>query len=141
MLCITNNSFKYQLLVYTQLNDQTVQFQIIQLSISLLFTLSLNVTHFYLTHRLDQNRCYHCWPVWTWERSQSLSPKFQYYWNLTIRLFSVISRTLVRQVLPLCRDAVGVFCSPSWLGRCEIGIVDVRETKILVTNLLINFAF
>ena len=33
------------------------------------------------------------------------------------QLFSVISRTLVGGVLPLCREAVGVFYSPSWLGK------------------------
>ena len=44
-------------------------------------------------------------------------PKLQHYWSLTIRLLSVISRTLVRKVLPLCWDAVGVFCSSSWLGQ------------------------
>ena len=32
-----------------------------------------------------------------------------------IRLFNVISKTFVGGVLPLCRDAVGVFYSPSWL--------------------------
>ena len=35
----------------------------------------------------------------------------------TIRLFSVISRTLVGGVLPLCREVVGVFYSPSLLGK------------------------
>ena len=53
------------------------------------------------------------WPIdrtlsgleWTWERWQwrgtPHSPKLQHYWNLTIRLFSVISRTLVEgRVLP-----------------------------------------
>ena len=30
------------------------------------------------------------------------SPKLKHYWILTIRLFSVISRTLVGEVLPLC---------------------------------------
>ena len=38
-------------------------------------------------------------PHWTWKRWQwrgtTYSPKFQYYRNLTIRLFRVISRTLV----------------------------------------------
>ena len=38
------------------------------------------------------------------------SPKLQHYWNLTIRLFSVICRILIRVV---CRDAVSVFYSPS----------------------------
>ena len=40
-------------------------------------------------------------------------PERQHYWNLTIRLFSVISRTLVQNPLPLYRGAVGVFYSPS----------------------------
>ena len=48
--------------------------------------------------------CYHSWPEWTWEqwqwRSTPHSPKLQHYWNLTIRLFSVISRTLVRGSYP-----------------------------------------
>ena len=37
-------------------------------------------------------------PEWTWEqwRGTPHSPKLQHCWNLTIRLFSVISRTLVR---------------------------------------------
>ena len=49
------------------------------------------------------------------------SPKLQHYWSLTIRLFSVISRTIVGGILLLCRDAVGVFYSPSWLGRPPFG--------------------
>ena len=44
-------------------------------------------------------RCYHPGSEWTLERWQwrgaPHSPKFQHRWNLTIRLFSVISRTLV----------------------------------------------
>ena len=44
-------------------------------------------------------RCYHSRPEWTWEqwqwRGTPHSQKLQHYWNLTIRLFSVISRTLV----------------------------------------------
>ena len=51
MLCITNNSIKYQSFVYIQLNDQTILFQIIQFSINHLFAQSLNVKQFYLTHR------------------------------------------------------------------------------------------
>ena len=38
--------------------------------------------------------------------------KLQHYWNLTIRLFSVICRTLIGGILPLCREAVSVFSSP-----------------------------
>ena len=33
------------------------------------------------------------------------------------RLFSVLSRTLIGGVLPLCRDAIGVIYSPNWLGN------------------------
>ena len=51
LLCITNNSFKHQSFVYTQLNDQTILFQTIQFSISHLFAHSLNVKQFYLIHR------------------------------------------------------------------------------------------
>ena len=39
--------------------------------------------------------------------------------GLTIRLFSVISRTLVWGVLTLCRNAVSVFQNPRWLGLIE----------------------
>ena len=50
---ISNNSIKHQSFVYTQLNDQTVLFQAIQFIISHLFTFSLNIKQFYLTHRYD----------------------------------------------------------------------------------------
>ena len=104
--------------VYKQLNVKTVLFQTIQFSISTQFssvwpidrTLSGATT-------LDQ---------WTWEQCQWRgilhSPKLQHYWNLTIRLFSVISRILIggRGVLPLCKEAVGVFYSPIQLGNPEL---------------------
>ena len=45
------------------------------------------------------------------------SPKLQHYWNLTIRLFGVISRTLIRRMLPLCRGAVVVFYCLSRLSK------------------------
>ena len=57
--------------------------------------------------------CYHSSSKWIWEQWQwkgtSHSPKLPYYWNLTVRLFSVISRILVRGVLPLqkCRLSFG----------------------------------
>ena len=56
------------------------------------------------------------WERWQW-MDTPYSPKLQHYWNLTIRLSCVISRTLIEVVLPLCRDAVGVFYSPSRLGN------------------------
>ena len=44
-------------------------------------------------------------------------PKLQHHWSLRIRLFIVITRILVEGVLPLCREAVGVFYSPNRLGQ------------------------
>ena len=67
------------------------------------------------------DRFYHSGSEWTgqWWQWKSIphSSKLQHYWNLTIRLFSVISRTLVAGVLPFCREAVGVFYSPSQLDN------------------------
>ena len=47
------------------------------------------------------------------------SSKVQHYWSLTIKLFSVISRTLIQRwnVLPLCREVVVILYSPSWLDH------------------------
>ena len=54
---------------------------------------------------------------WHW-RGAPHSPKPQHYWNLTIRLFSFCSMTLIGGGgLPLCRGAVSVFYSPSRLGK------------------------
>ena len=39
-----------------------------------------------------------------------------HYSILNVRLFSVMSGTLVGWVLPLCKDAVSLFCSPSQLS-------------------------
>ena len=95
LLCITDNSIKYQSFVCILLNDQTVLFHTIQVTISYFFVLSLNVEQFYLTYRQDLIRCYRSGPEWPWERWQWRgtlhSPKLQHYWSLTIRLFNVIS--------------------------------------------------
>ena len=56
--------------------------------------------------------CFYYQLEWTWERWQSSS---------IIKLFGVISRTLIGGVLALCRNAVGVFCSPSWLDHVPSG--------------------
>ena len=48
---ITNNSIRYQLFVYAQINDQTVLFLTIQFSMSHLFDHILNVKQFYLIHK------------------------------------------------------------------------------------------
>ena len=97
---ITNNSIKHQSFVYTQLNDQTDQF-----NTSHLFAHSLNVKYFYLTHTYNPIRCYYSKSEWTWEQWQCWgtrhSPKLQHYWSLkAIRLFSVITRTLIGRGYP-----------------------------------------
>ena len=44
---------------------------------------------------------------------------FPNFWSFTVRSFCVISNTLIKGgvVLPLCRDAVGVFYSLNRLGK------------------------
>ena len=55
-----------------------------------------------------------------WRRTLH-SPKFQHYWNLTIRLICVINRTLVvGAVLSLCKDSVGTFLQPLLTGPDSI---------------------
>ena len=94
--------------LFTQLNDLRIIFLTIQLSTSHFFAQSLNVKHFYLTHRQDPIRSYHSGSECTWEQWQRkgtpLSLKHQHCWSLTIRMFNVISRTLVGGSLtPLLR--------------------------------------
>ena len=55
------------------------------------------------------------------------SSKLLPYWNFTIRLFTVISRRHVVGVVPICKEAVGVFYSPSRLGKLRI-----RKTSDLI---------
>ena len=50
-----SNSIKHQSFGYTELNDQTILFLIVQFCISHLFAHSLNIKQFYLTHPI---RCY-----------------------------------------------------------------------------------
>ena len=107
-------------------------------------------------------RCYHSGPEWIWEwwqqRSTPHSPKLQHYWNFNIRLLSVISRILVAGVLPLCREAVGVYYSPSWrvnsdkepsqlciVGKwlslnCPTGQYNGRYTTSILWNGLFQFS-
>ena len=105
-------------MVYTQLNDKIVLFQAIQ------FNINAQLSSIWPIDR-KPIRCYHSGPEWTWEwwqwRGTLHSPKPQHYWNLTIRLFRVIFRILIgvcgEEVLPFCREAVGVFYSSSQLGK------------------------
>ena len=88
----------------TEFNCQkTFLFQTIQFSETVLIqTIQFSIaTQFSSIWPVDRTpiRCYHSGPEWTWEwwqwRDTPHSPKLQHYCNLTIRLFSVISRTLV----------------------------------------------
>ena len=118
LLCITNNSFKYQSFVYIQLNDQTVLFLTFQV---------FRCTHFqcktFLFDPLIGRYQVLQLPEWTWKRRQWKgtlhSPTLQHYWSLIIRLYNVIIRTIVQGVLLFFRDAVGVFYTSSWRG-CSI---------------------
>ena len=63
------------------------------------------------------------------------SPKLRHYWSLIIRLFIVISRTHVWEVLPLCRDSVGIFYSSSRLVHFT-RLVACPRLKYILTNFL-----
>ena len=65
-------------------------------------------------------------PEWTWEqwqwRGTPHSPKFQLYWNLAIRLFSIIyqdTRWGEGRSYPSAEMQLGVFYNPSWLVFTE----------------------
>ena len=122
LLWITNNSVKYQSFVYKHLNDQTVLFLAIKFSRAHLFALSLNVES----------------PIWPIDRTLSgaTTPGQSEPWSngnkegLHIPQSSYMTGTspsdclmpcpghslLWGGALPLCRDAVSVFYSPSKLG-------------------------
>ena len=99
ILSITINLNKHNSFVYTQLNDQTVLFQSIPFSIKHLFALDLNIKQLY--YRTLSGATI---PGQRGSRSNRGTPHFcklHRYWSFTIRLFSVISKTLVsRGVLP-----------------------------------------
>ena len=94
--------------VNTQLNVKTLLFQSNQFSISTL-----------VSSICDIERPYYVLPFRTRadlgamaKKGTPHSPKLQRYWNLTIRLFSIIFRTLIGGgVSSLCREAVGLFYS------------------------------
>ena len=100
--------------VYIYLNIKTVLFQTIQFSITTRFssikpidrTLSGVTTSDQSEPGSDCNKVVLRIPL-----------NLQHYWSFTIRLFSVISRTLVGVILSLGRDEVGVLCCPSQLGH------------------------
>ena len=80
------------------LNIKTVPVQVIQFSIS---------TQISSIWPIDRTLSGATSPKWIWKhwqwRGDPHFPKLQHYWNLTVRLFSVISRTLIGGVLPLTK--------------------------------------
>ena len=110
LLCITNNSIKDQSFIYTQLNVKTVLFLTIQFNISIQFS-SISPT--------DRTQLGATTPGQSGSGSDTIEgvrripQSSMNNRSLTSKLFCVISRTLIGGVLPLCRDAIGVFCSLS----------------------------
>ena len=100
---------KVQIFVYTQLKVKSVLFQTIQFSISTQISSIWPIDRTLLGVNYSE-------PEWTCEwwqwRGTAHSPNLQHYKNLIIKLYCVISRTIVGEVLRLCRDAVSVFCIP-----------------------------
>ena len=78
---------------------------------------------------------HHSGTEWTWEqwqwRSIQLSPKLQHYWNFTIWLFHVISRTHV------CKETDGEFYCPSRQGNKMLSITlnEYRAKKNRISEL------
>ena len=88
--------------------------------------------YFSLTHRQDPISCYHSGPEWTWERWQWRatlhSSKLQHHWNLTIRLFSVISRnTRMWGSYSSAKVQSVYFYSPSRVGNPIVRILTIRQ--------------
>ena len=95
------NGFTYLYLIQITINDQSfvyTQFNVFQV---LLFNTNNLIKHqsFVYTQMITH------------------SPNLKHYWSLIIRLFSVISRTLIGGTLPLWKDAVDVCYSPNQLGQ------------------------
>ena len=100
---ISNNPIKRKY----SFNVKTVLFQAIQFSINMQFQYKIvlfqanqfSISMLFSLWPIDRTLCFHFGLEWTWERCQwrgvPHSLKLQHSWNLTIRLFSVIFRTLV----------------------------------------------
>ena len=110
VLCHINHCYLFNAKYFLYINDQIVLFQTIQFSTS---TVSMSKTVLFQIIQFSISTYFSfIWPIdrissgattpgqeRTWEqwqrRGTPYSPKFQYYWNLTIRLFSILSRTLI----------------------------------------------
>ena len=66
------------------------------------------------------------------------SSKLRQYWSFTIRMFSVISRSLVGIVFLLSRDALSVFCCPSWVAHWTLigGVLPLCRDPVGIFPLL-----
>ena len=113
------NLIRIQSFVNTLLKDQTVLFQTIQFSV-IFVCVQFKCKIVLLSPKIGPDQVL---PIRIRMvlgamaiRGNLHSPKLHHYWGLNIRLSSVINRTLIGGVLPLGRDAVGVFFSPSGLG-------------------------
>ena len=114
MLYFTYNSIKHQSFVYTQLNDLTGLFHRIPFRIS---------TQFSFISPVDKTLSGSTTPGKSGPGSNANNRwTIKGYWKLTIRLFSVISRTLVRGLSPTYIDAVGVFYSQFGPQRHSLGV-------------------
>ena len=102
----TNNSIN---IIYTQFNDQTVLFQIIQSSISHLFVLILNIKHFYLTHRWWG---YQVLPLWARVDQRTIVMKGYSINRASLSDCLSFSGHSCSGVLTLCIEAVSVFYNP-----------------------------
>ena len=90
---ILKNQFSLSIVfVYTQLNVKTILFQTIQFNISKQFSSIWPIDR--ILSGATKSGPKLNWERWQW-RGTLHSTKLQHYWNLIIRLFSVISRTLV----------------------------------------------
>ena len=138
--CITNDSIKHQSFVYTYLKDKTVSFQTIPFIMRFVFTVYMsNSSNYHIDRTLtgattpsqcglanDSNE-----EVLRFPRSSRI---------LVIRLFCVISKVhVVVGVLSLCRDAVGVFYSPSQLCTQVFVLLSFR-VYIALPCLLVLFS-
>ena len=132
--------------VYALLNVKQVPFQTIKLSVN---TVSMWKTVLFQTFQLSIIMQFSSlWPTDRILSAASTSDQrkpgatamkgysvFQHYWSLTIRLFSVISWILVGVwVLPLCRDADGVFYSLTRLDNLPTVHVSYFKSKDHMTD-------
>ena len=120
-IAITNNSIKHHSFVYTQLNDQTIQF-----SISHLFAPSLNVKLFYLTHKLDALTLGRCGPGSNGNEEVLCIPQS-----------SSITGASPSDCLELSRGAASVFYNLSWLSKVFLSILNNLNNAIVQLILIL----